>query len=361
MTGLIVRLFRSTQHTRADQVLGNLFMNVFPALFIFPLHYTQRKKEPICKYLAKMGFLTRVILAIVSFAPGLIGSSVPRGDLGWMSGRNEPLARPAGTASALPSGNYGVIPTKYLHDYKTTQHRKKESINLAPIVDSTIEEPEPSIHTGFFLVVLLPALTFVAAISGEARIRTARVMRGYYLEKRARIHLEHKLGQAEDEKAQLALHFLDIDQALRVKEEQRKEAAHDVNDLREKLAQLAHNEFLLRKDLALSKENIQGLQATVAKKGKEALEYRAQAYRTTREIPPTQMSRLRFGGGQTMQNPAAIPHHVHTAARDQSNHARSTESEVDGGGRNVITGGTRETSVGKRPADGNISRYTPTW
>lgn len=305
-----------------------------------------------------MVFLTTVILAIVSFAPGLIGSSVPRGDLERITGRNEPLARPAGTALAPPSGNYGV---NYLHDYKTTQSGKEDNINFAPIVDSTIEGPEPSIHTGFFLVVLLPALAFVAAISGEARIRIARVVSGYYLEKQARIRLEHKLAQAEDEKAQLALHFLDIDQALRVKEEQRKEAAQDANDLREKLAQLDHKEFLLRKDLALSKENIKGLQATVAKKGKEALEYRAQAYRTTRETPPTQMSRLRFGGGQVVHNPAALSHHAHAAARDQSNHARSTESEVDDGGRDIVTGGTRETSVGKRPADRNISRYTPAW
>lgn len=360
-TGLIVRLFRSTRYTRADHVLRELIYECFPSVIYLSAASRTMEKKPIRKYLSTMVFLTTVILAIVSFAPGLIGSSVSRGDLEWMTGRNEPLGRPAGTASAPPSGNYGVYPANYLHDYKTTQRRKEDSINLASIVDSTIEKPEPSIHTGFFLVVLLPALAFVAAVSGETRIRIARVVRSYYLEKRARIHLEHKLAQAEDEKAQLAFHFLDIDQALRVKEEQRKEAANDANDLREKLAQLAHKEFLLRKDLALSKENIKGLQATVAKKGKEALEYRAQAYRTTREIPPTQMSRLRFGGGQIVQNTAAIPHHAHTAAREQSSHARSTESEVDDGGRNIITGGTRETLVGKRPADRNISRYTPAW
>lgn len=308
-----------------------------------------------------MAFPTTVILAIVSLATGLNASSVSTGELEWVTGRYEPVARPGETASAPPSECYGVNPANYLRDYKTTQRRKEDSIDLTPIVDSTIGTPEPSICTSFFLVFLLPALAFVAAVSGEARIRIARVIRGYYLEKRARIHLEKKLAQAEDEKDQLASHFLDIDQALRAKEEERKEAAHDAKDLRENLAQLVHEEFLLRKDLALSKENIKGLQATVAKKGKEALEYRAQAYRTTREIPPTQMSRLRFGGGQATQNPAAPSSHTRTATRDQSDHGRSTEPEVDDGGRNVITGGTRETLVAKRSADRYIPRYTPGW
>lgn len=308
-----------------------------------------------------MLFFTTVILAIGSFAPGLIGTSVPTGDLEWMTGRYKHLAGPAETASAQQSGYYGVNPVNYLRDYKTTQCRKEDSTDLTPMVDSTIGTPEPSIYTGYFLIFLLPALAFVAAVSGEARIRIARVLRGYYLEKRTRIHLEHKLTQAEDEKAQLALHFLDIDQTLRVKEEQRKEAVHNANDLREKLAQSAHEEFLLRQDLALSKENIRGLQATVAKKGKEALEYRAQAYRTTRETPPTQMSRLRFGGSQVQQSPASPRMHARTVTRDQSDHSRSTESDADDGGRNVITGGTRETFVGERPADRGNPRYTPAW
>lgn len=308
-----------------------------------------------------MIFLATVILAIVSFAPGLIGSNAPRGDVELITGRNEPLARPADTTSAPPLGNYGVNPTTYLDNYKTTQHWNEEIINLVPIVNSTTEKPEPTIHTGFFLAVILAALAFAAGLFGEARLRIAKVVGSYYREKRARIHLEYKLAQVEDEKAQLALHFGDIDQALKVKEEQRKEAANEANDLREKLAHLAQTELLLRKDLALSKENIKGLQATVAKKGKEALEYRAQAYRTTRETPPTQMSRLRFGSSQAMQSQVPIPHHAHPVApRDQTNHVRSTESEVDDGGRNFCAGGS-ETSIGKRPADRNVSRFTPAW
>lgn len=325
-----------------------------------------------------MVFLATVILAIVSFAPGLIGSSnaPPRGNVEWITGRNEPLSRPAYTTSAPappPLGNYGVVnPTTYFQNYKThTQHWNKEIIDLAPIVDSTTERPEPSIHTGFFLAVILPAFAFVVGIFGEARIKVDKVVRSYYREKRARIHLEHQLVQAEDEKAHM-------DQALRATEEQRKEAANEANDLGERLAQLAQKEFLLRKDLALSRENIKGLQATVAKKGKEALEYRAQAYRTTRETPPTQMSRLRFGTGQTVENPAPIsPHHHHHAAhhhpvppRDQRNHVRSTtESEVDddddgGGWNNVWAGGSGsgpEILEGKRPTDRNFSRFKPGW
>lgn len=308
-----------------------------------------------------MIFFATVILLIVSFAPGLIGSNIPREDVEWITGRNEPLSRPADTTSAPPLGNYGVNPTIYVHNYKTAQHWNENIIDLAPIVDSTTEKPEPSIQIGFLLVVILPALAFVTAIFGEAKIRIAKVVRSYYREKRARVHLELKLVQAEQDKAQLGLHLLDMDQALIVKEEQRREAANEAKDLREKLAQLGHQDFLLRKDLALSKENIKGLQATVAKKGKEALEYRAQAYRTTRETPPTQMSRLRFGTGQVVQTPASIPHHANTVARDQSNHVRSTESEVDDGGRNVIAGGGSETSVGKRPADRNVPRFAPAW
>lgn len=309
-----------------------------------------------------MLLLMTVILAIVSFAPGLIGSRIPTGDMEWMTERYEPLTRPAEAASAQPSDYHGAYPANYLRDDKTTQRRKEDSIDSTPIVDSTTRWPEPSIYTGFFLIILLPVLTFVAAFSGEARIRIARVLRDYFLEKRARIHLELKLAQAEDENAQLASNFLDIDQALKVKEKQRKEAAYDANDLRGKLAQLAHQDLLLRKDLALSKENIKGLQATVAKKGKEALEYRAQAYRLTHEIPPTQMSRLRFGGSQIVQNPTAPRTHAHTAARDQSDNSRSIESEVvDDDKRNVVAGGTRETLVGNRPADRNIPRYTPAW
>lgn len=307
-----------------------------------------------------MLFVTTVIFAILNFAPGIIGSSVPTEDMERITGRYEPLARPAETTSAPPSDYNGENPANYLRDYKNTQRRRKDTIHLTSIVDSTIGTPEPSLITGFFLVVLLPALAFFAAVSGEARIKIARVIRGYCLEKRARIDLEHKLAQTENEKTQLASSFLDIDQALKVKEEQRKEAAYEANDLREKLAQLGQKELLLRKDLALSKENIKGLQATVAKKGKEALEYRAQAYRLTQETPPTQMSRLRFGGSQILQNPVAPRTGAHTAVRDQSGHTRSTESEVDDG-RKVVTRGTREAVVGNRPADKDIPRYTPAW
>lgn len=284
-----------------------------------------------------MVFLTKFILTIVSFTPYLIGSNYPTAD------------QPTATASAAPSTYCEENPTKYLHD---------SIIDLSPVVDSTIEEPEPSIRTGFSLVVIFQALAFAAAISGESRIMADKAVRSYHLERRARLDLQHKLAQAEDEKAQLALQLLVMDQTLKFKEEQRKEAVQEANDLREQLAQTARNEYYLEKDLALSKENIKGLQATVARKGKEALEYRAQAYRTTREIPPTQMSRLRFGSGQNPAPPIS-PHHIHTtASRDHSsNHVHSTESEADddNGRRNVIGGGgTVESSVGK---DMNASRY----
>lgn len=282
-----------------------------------------------------------VILAIVSFAPYLIGTNYPTKDLEWMTRPNEPLARPAATASATPSTYYEENPTKYLDD----------SINLAPIIDSAIEKPEPGIQIGFFVIVILQALAFVAAISVKARIMTDKAVRSYHLERRARLDLQHKLAQAEDEKAQLASQLLEM-------EEQRKEAVQEANDLREKLVQSTQKEDDLQQDLELSKEHIKGLQATVAKKGKEALEYRAQAYRTTREIPPTQMSRLRFGSGH-ISAPPMSPHYEHTTpSRDQNNHARSTESEVDDdGGRNVIGGGgSGESSVGK---DMNALRYAP--
>lgn len=288
-----------------------------------------------------MGFLTAVILAIVSFAPYLIGTTYPTKDLECVTGPNEPLARPAATASAPPSTYYEENPTKYLDD----------NINLAPIVDSAIEKPEPGIQIGFFVIVILQALAFVAATSGEARIMTDKAVKSYHLERRARLDLQHKLAQAEDEKAQLASQLLEM-------EEQRKEAVQEANDLRENLVQSAQKEDDLQQDLELSKEHIKGLQATVAKKGKEALEYRAQAYRTTREIPPTQMSRLRFGSGHNPAPPMS-PHYAHTTpSRDQNNLARSTESEVDDDGwRNVIGGGgTGESSVGK---DMNASRYAP--
>lgn len=331
--------------------------NVSPRFL--PFRCITKYKERAQLYLATMLFVTTVIFAILSPAPSIIGSSVPTGDMERMTGRYEPLARPAEIASAPPSDYNGEIPANYLRDYKNTQRRKKDTINLTYIVDSTIGTPAPSPNTSFFLAALLPALAFFAAVSGEARIRIARVIRGYCLEKRTRIDLEHKLAQAENEKAQLASSFLDIDQALKVKEEQRKEAAYEADDLREKLAQLGQKELLLRKDLALSKENIKGLQATVAKKGKEALEYRAQAYRLTQETPPTQMSRLRFGGSQILPILAVPRTRTHTSARDQRGHARSTESEVDDGGRKVVTGGTRETVIGNRPADKDIPRYMP--
>ena len=314
----------------------------------------KKRKESIRPYLARMVFLMTVILAIVSFAPSLIGTHYPTKDLEWMTGPNEPLAWPAATASAPPSTYFEVNPTKDIHD---------STINFPPIVDSTTEKPEPGIHTGFFFVIILPVFAFVAAISGEARIMNVKAVRSYHLERRARLDLEYKLAQAEDEKAQLGTQLLEMEQTVRVKEEQRKEAVEEANDLRAKLAESAHKESLLQKDLALSKENINRLQATVAKKGKEALEYRAQAYRTTRELPPTHMSRLRFGSGQ---NPAPpIPHHhTHAAFGDQTNYARSTESGIDDERRNLIGGGgsgTGESSVGKRPADGgNVLRYAPT-
>lgn len=293
-----------------------------------------------------------IILAIVSFAPSLIGTHYPTKNLEWMTGPNEPLARPAATASAPQSTYFEVNPTKDIHD---------STINFAHIVDSTTEKPEPGIHTGFFFAIIFQVLAFVAAISGEARIMNVKAVRSYHLERRARLDLQYKLAQAEDENAQLGSQLLEMNQTVKVKEEQRKEAMEEANDLRAKLAESTHKECLLQKDLALSKENINRLQATVAKKGKEALEYRAQAYRTTRELPPTQMSRLRFGSGQ---NPAPpIPHHAHAASRDQTNYGGSTESGIDDERRNLIGGGsgTGESSVGKRPVDGrNVLRYAPT-
>ena len=87
----------------------------------------------------------------------------------------------------------------------------------------------------------------------------------------------------------------------------------------------------------------------MAKKGKEALEYRAQAYRPTHKNRGPHMSALRFMGNQ-------IP------AQAQSGHARSTEYQVDAGGRDSHTGGTRETvDEGNGQADRDIQRCTPMW
>lgn len=42
----------------------------------------------------------------------------------------------------------------------------EDGIGLTPVVDSKIATPEPSIYTGFFIVVLFSALAFIAAVSG---------------------------------------------------------------------------------------------------------------------------------------------------------------------------------------------------
>lgn len=240
------------------------------------------------------------------------------------------------------------------------QCQNKDNNDRTPLVDSTIGTTEPSSYTGLIIVVILPAFAFLVAVVGETRIRIVRVMRGYHLQKRALIHLEHKLAQSEEEKARLASNLWDSDQAFSEKKEQHKEALEDAKGLRKKLARSDHDELLLRRDLAVSKENIKGLQATVAKKGKEALEYRAQAYRPTHETLPAHMSRMRFIGNQIPVQVAWPSTHTHTAAQAQEgNHARFTKHELDAGGRNLHTGGTRETLGGNGHADTDIRRYTP--
>lgn len=64
---------------------------------------------------------------------------------------------------------------------------------------------------------------------------------------------------------------------------QRKETLEDAKKPRKKLGQSDHDEFFLRKDSAVSEENIKGLQAPVARKGKEALGYRSQAAGATKQ------------------------------------------------------------------------------
>lgn len=87
----------------------------------------------------------------------------------------------------------------------------------------------------------------------------------------------------------------------------------------------------------------------MAKKGKEALEYRAQAYQPTHKNRRPQMSGLRFIGNQ-------IPAQAH------SGHACSTEYQVDASERDSHTGDTRETvDKGNGQADRDIQRCTPMW
>lgn len=255
---------------------------------------------------------------------------------------------------------YKVDPANHLPDQKTMRCQKEDIIGLEPGAKSTIEDPEQGFfYTAFLICVFLPALAFFAAVVGETRIRMIGLEKDYHLQKQARKHMENKLAQLEDDKLQLGLNLWENDQALRDKEEQQKASLENAKELREKLALSDHNEILLRKDLAASKENIKGLQATVAKKGKEALEYRPQAYRPTHENIPAHMSRMRFGGNQKPAHSGWPSAHTQTNAQAQSGYPGFSETEVDAGGRNLHTGGTRETLGRNGLANRDVPR--PAW
>lgn len=307
-----------------------------------------------------MLILTTFILAIISFVLGQFGSSAPTWKLEvCIGGQHDAHAPPTQIVSLASSRVYGINLANYLLDHKNMQCRKENSISLTPVVEFTTRDPELSSYIAFFISVFLPALAFVVAVVGEIRIRIIALERGCHLQKRARMHLEHKLAQSEEKTAQLSLILWDIDQALRNMEEQHKASMEDAKELHKKLSMSDHNEYLLRKDLAVSKENIRGLQATVAKKGKEALEYRAQAYRPTCEILPVRMSRMRFGWSQNPAYQVWSYQQTQPTAQTQSRHARFSENEVDAGGRNFLTGGTRETLGGNGHVDRDLPR--PAW